>query len=260
MAVAFILALALIYCRRRRRQRQRRRRKLEDISAPLPQNPVVMHEHASPLGGLDGGSVRLGNQPGLTRSSSSIPLNRGEESMPATNAIIDTPPPLQPPPSLQQHQRVRDRLSYRVPVPYAGLGAHGNNSRPPDQQYMGPFNDTLPVQGVHKNTTSSLPPPPPKRSPLRLLATKNDPKTPQENTQRLSGASSLSLYPPSSDPSEAEVDSLYKRETGAFQSRDTSDSSTRGPSSGNNSGMVQRKDNASNNIQFTVLGSVDSWK
>lgn len=261
MAVAFILALSLIYCRRRRRQRQRRRRKLEDISAPLPQNPVTMREHASPLGGLDGGSVRLGNQPGLiTRSSSSIPLNRGEESTPATNAIIDTPPPLLPPPSLQQQQRVRNRLSHRVPVPYAGLGAHGSNSMPADQQYMGPFSDNPPVPGVPKNTTSSLPPPPPKRSPLRLLASKNDPKTPQENTQRLSGASSLSLYPPSSYPSEAEVDSLYKRETGAFQSRDTSDSSTRGPSSGNNSGMEQKKEKASKNNQFAVLGGVDSWK
>lgn len=261
MAVAFVLALAVIYCRRRRRQCQRRRRKLEDISAPLPQNPVVMHEHASPRGGLDGGSVRLGNQSGITRSSSSIPLNCGEESIPPTNAIIDTPPPLQPPPSLQQQQqRVRNRLSYRVPVPYAGLGAHGNNSMPPDQQYMGPFSDTLLVQRVQENPTPSLPPPPPVRSPLRVLATKNDPKTPQEHTERLSGASSLSFYPPSSYPSEAEVDSLYKRETGAFQSRDTSDSSTRGPSSGDNSGMMQRKENASNNVQFTVLGSVDSWK
>ena len=246
MVFAFILALALIYCRRRRRQRQHRRRKLEDVSAPLPQNPVTMREHASPLGGLDGGSVRLGNQPGLTRSTSSIPLNRGEESMPPTNAIVDTLPP----PSLQHQQRVRNRLSYRVPVPYAGLGTH----------YMDPSSDNLSVQGVPKNTTSSLPPPPPKRSPLRLLASKNDPKPPQETTQRLSGASSLSIYPPSSYPSEAEVDSLYKRETGAFQSQDTSDSSTRGPSSGDNSGMEQRKEKASKYNQFTDLGDFGSWK
>lgn len=206
--------------------------------------------------------MRSGNQPVLMRSSSSIPLNRCEEGMPATNAIINTPLPLPPPPSLQQQQPIRNRLSHRVPVPYAGLGARGSDSRPTDQQYVSPFSDNppLPVQGVQKNTTSSVPPPPPKRSPLRSLATKNDPKTPQENTQRLSGASSLSLYPPSSYPSEAEVDSLYKRETSVFQSRDTSDSSTRGPSSGNNSGMEQRKEKASKNSQFTVLGGVDSWK
>ena len=206
--------------------------------------------------------MRLGNQPVLTRSSSSIPLNRGEEGMPATNAITDIPPPLPPPPSLLQQQPMRNRSSYRVPVPYTGLGPHGSNSEPTDQQYVGLLsgNFPLPVQGVQNNTTSSVPPPPPKRSPLRLLATKNDQKSPQENTQRLSGASSLSLYPPSSYPSEAEVDSLYKREIGAFQSRDTSDSSTRGPSSGNNSGMEQRKEKASKHDQFTVLGGVDSWK
>jgi hypothetical protein len=204
------------------------------------------------------------------RSSSSILLSRGEDSVPATQAVIDTRLPLPPPPSLQQQQqqqRTKNRLSYRVPVPYTGLAAHGNNSQAADRQYVGPFSDYHPAQAVQKLTTPTVPPLPPKRSPLRLLATKNDPKTPpQENTQRLSGTSSLSIYPPSLYPSDADVDSLYQKEVGIFRSRDTSDSSTKGPSSGNHSGMERKKDKASKNNKSTVLGGVDfggassSWK
>jgi len=197
------------------------------------------------------------------RSSSSIVLNRGEDSVPATQAVI---PPLPSPPPLQQ-QRAKNRLSYRVPVPYAGLAAHGSNSQAADRQYMGPFSDYHPVQAIQKHTTPTVPPQLPKRSPLRLLATKNDPKTtPQENAQRLSGTSSLSIYTPSLYPSDADVDSLYQKEVGIFQSRDTSDSSTKGPSSGNHSGMEQKKDKAGKNNKSTVLSGVDfdgassSWK
>ena len=217
----------------------------------MPQNPFTMREHVSPHGRWDG-FVSSGNEHTPMRSTSSIPLNRGEDSVSTTHAIIDNPPPLPPPPSLQQ-RRSKNRLSYRVPVPYAGLAAHESDSQTVDQQYMGPSSDYHPVQAVQKHTPPTVPPPPPKRSPLRLLATKNGLNTtPQENPQRLSGASSLSLYPPSLYPSDADVDSLYQKEVGIFQSRDTSDSSTRGPSSGS---MEQRREKASKPI---VLSSVDS--
>jgi len=264
MAVAFIMVLAFCYCRRRRRRRRRQNQrhegKVQDISAPLPQKPFVIGEHASPHGRWDM-FVRPGGQPTATRSTSSIPLHRGEDSVPATCPIIDIPPPPPPPPQRQQQpQRTQNRLSYRVPVSYAGLGALGSNPRTTEKQYMGPFSDYRdhPVQAVQKYTTPSVPPPPPKRSPLRLLATKNDPKISQENAERLSGASSLSLYPPSLCPSDAEVDSLYQKEVGAFQSRDTSDSSTRGVSSSNNLNMGQRREKASKNNQSTGLNGVDS--
>jgi hypothetical protein len=259
MVVALIIVLALHYCRRRQREAEDQHdgEKLQDISAPVPQNRFTMREHVSPHGRWDG-FIRSGDQHTPMRSSSSIQLNRGEDSVPATQAVI---PPLPPPPSLQQ-QRAKNRLSYRVPVPYAGLAAHGSNSQAADRQHMGPFSDYHPAQAVQKHTTPTVPPLLPKRSPLRLLATKNDPKaTPQEDTQRLSGTSSLSIYPPSLYPSDADVDSLYQKEVGIFQSRDTSDSSTKG-----HSGMEQKKDKAGKNNKSTVLSGVDfdgaslSWK
>jgi hypothetical protein len=255
MVVAFIIVLSLRYCRRRQRKDQHDGEKIQDISSPLPQNHFTMREHVSPHGRWDG-FVSSGDQHTPMRSSSSIPLKSCEDSMPATHAITDTSPPLPPPPSLKP-QRSKNRLSYRVPVPY-GLGVLGSNSQTADRQYMGPFSDYSPVPMVPKLTPPIVPPPPPKRSPLRLLATKNDLRIiPQDNTQRLSGASSSSLYPPSVYPSDVEIDSLYQKEAGIPQSRDTSDSSTKGPSSTNNSGMEQRE-KASKNHKSTVLGGVDS--
>ena len=258
-----IIVVVLHYCRRRQREDHHDGEKVQDISAPAPQTRFTMREHVSPHGRWDG-FIRSGDQRTPMRSSSSIVLNRGEDSVPATQAGI---PPLPPPPPLQQQQRAKNRLSYRVPVPYAGLAAHGSDSQAADRQYMGPFSDYHPVQAVQNHTTPTVPPLLPKRSPLRLLATKNGPQTtPQENPQRLSGTSSLSIYPPSEYPSDADVDSLYQKEVGIFQSRDTSDSSTKGPSSGNYSGMEQKKDKAGKNNKSTVLRGVDfdgassSWK
>lgn len=227
-----IVALALLCCLRRQRQTRRRGKRLQDmeISPPL-QNPFSMREHSSPHGYLDS-LVRPAKQTAVTQSLSRVPLNRSEDSIMATQSIADAPL-LPPPPS----QRLA-RSSHRVPVPYAVLSAQGSDSRTTNWQYTNPFSDYHAVR-IQTLPSSNVPPPPPKRSPLRSLASKNSLAIPQENLNRLSQASSGSLYPPSSHRSDAEMDSLYLREVGA--SRDTHGASTRGLPPGNNSGMEQRE-------------------
>lgn len=118
----------------------------------------------------------------------------------STKTTIDTPLPKLPKPVPQLR---KSRSSHRVPVRYSGLDAYQSNSRTADRQYDGPSSDHHPAQVVPPlpSVNIQLPPPLPERSPLRLLAAKSldsSLNTPPENFDRLSGASSLSLYPPSS--------------------------------------------------------------
>jgi hypothetical protein len=214
-------ALALFCCRRQRGQTQPRRRRLEDISLPLPQNP--MREDVKSHGGSS-------DQIAPLQSFINVPLNRSGDSLPTAHSDVDTP---LPPPVMQRERR---KSSYRVPVRYSGLGAHQGNSRATDWKYTGPFSDYLPKQVAQTRPSPNIPPPLPTRSPLRLLADKNGSNTPQEDSKRLSRTSSPSLYPPSESISTSE---------GAVASE-------------NISGMDQGIKKAGNLNQFPSLRSVGS--
>jgi hypothetical protein len=179
-----MVVLALYCCRRPQGQNQRRRRKLEDISAPLPQNPFTMRDDIKPSG-------RSTDQITPFQSFINVPLNRSGDSLPAAHSGVNTP---LPPPVTQ---RERKSSSHRVPVRYSGLGAHQGSSRATDCKYTGPFSGYLPAQVAPPLPSLDVPPPLPARSPLRLLADKSSLNSPLENPKRLSRVSSPSLYPPS---------------------------------------------------------------
>jgi hypothetical protein len=124
------------------------------------------------------------------RSFINVPLNRREDSLPTDYSDIYTP---LPPPVTQRERR---KSSYRVPVRYSGLGAHGN-SRATDLNYTDLFSNYLPTHLAQTHPSPNVPPPLPTRSPLRLLSDKNSLYTSQGDPKRLSGTSSPSLYPPS---------------------------------------------------------------
>jgi hypothetical protein len=255
MAIAGLVAISLYCChlRKRKRQTQRRENVLQDISPPLHQNLWTIREH-SPYGRWDR-FARPGNQAVPTQNLG-IPLDRSEDSLPKASTIIDAPPPLPPLPA----QNATSRSSHRVPVRYAALGAHGSNLRTADWQYTDPFHyDRPPMPAVQTVPSPNVPPPLPTRSPLRSAA-KNGLSLPQEEPKRVSRASSQSLYPPSSHPSEAEVDSLYQKEVAPSRSPgpDASGLSARGLLFGNNSGMEQKREKASEASRATGLKSMNS--
>lgn len=214
-------ALTLFCCRRRRGQTQPRRTRLEDISLPLPQNP--MRENVKSHGVSS-------DQMAPLRSYINVPLHRSGDSLPTAHSDVYTP---LPPPVMQRKRR---KSSYRVPVRYTGLGAHQGNSRATDWKYTGPFSDYLPTPVAQTHPSPDVPPPLPTRSPLRLLADKNSLNTPQGDPKRLSRTSSPSLYPPS-------------------ESNSTSDGAM---ASENISGMNQGMKKAGNFNQSPGLGSVGS--
>ena len=120
----------------------------------------------------------------------SFPLNRSGDSLPAAHSKIDLSLPR---PVAQRPSR----SSYRVPVPYS------------------------PVQ--------SVPPPLPERSPLRLLAAKNSLNTSLEDPNRLSQASSLSLYPPSPSTFDSEAVVASENNPGADYGRKKTGKYTQAP-------------------------------
>lgn len=227
------IAAIVFYCYRLRRQQtrtQRRGSRLPEISLPLPQNPF-----ADPMGNRamrEGAGFNIRwerfifppNETSTAQSSINVPLNRSEDN------VVDTPIPPPVP-------RSRRGSSYRVPVPYANLDAIENAS-PPD-----------------------VPPRLPTRSPLRPLATKNDPKMP-EDTRRLSRASSPSVYPPSLAYSDGEVDSLYQREvvsSSPLSSREASGWLTKGPAPSNDPSKEQKTEQASSQSPAAArISSADS--
>ena len=178
------MVVLVLYCFLRRRQKiQRRRRKLQEISSPFPQ---TMRGDVKPHGGSS-------NQIATMQNLFSVPLNRSGDSLPVPHSKSDTHLPR---PDTQL--RPSKSSSYRVPVRYSALDALRGTSRTAEWQYTGPFSDLHPVQVAQPPPPPNVPPPLPERSPLRRLAVRNSPtSTPQENPSRLSGASSLSLYPPS---------------------------------------------------------------
>ncbi|KAI0285345.1 hypothetical protein BGY98DRAFT_358490 [Russula aff. rugulosa BPL654] len=105
IVIACMAALALFCCRRQRGQTQPGRRRLEDISLPLPQNP--MREDVKSHGGSS-------NQIAPLQSFINVPLNRSGDSLPTAHSDVDTP---LPPPVMQRERR---KSSYRVPVRYSG--------------------------------------------------------------------------------------------------------------------------------------------
>jgi hypothetical protein len=228
------IAAIVFYCYRLRRQQtrtQRRGSRLPEISLPLPQNPFADPMGNRPMREGAGSNVRWErfifppNETSTAQSSINVPLNRSEDN------VVDTPIPPPVP-------RSRRGSSYRVPVPYANLDAIENAS-PPD-----------------------VPPRLPTRSPLRPLATKNDPKMP-EDTRRLSRASSPSVYPPSLRYSDGEVDSLYQREvvsSSPLSSREASGWLTKGPAPSNDPSQEQKTEQASSQSPAAAarISSADS--
>jgi hypothetical protein len=182
MAIACAVVIAFYCYRRRQGQTEHLERKIQYISPPFPQSPL-----SKPYG-------RSSNRTATKQTYFSVPLNRSGDSLPVAHSKIDTP---LPPPAAQLR---KSRSSYRVPVPYSDA-EHGK-SQTAERPYDGPFSDYHPVPPV---PSLNVPPPLPERSPLRLLAAKNSLNTSQEKPNRLSGASSLSLYPPSSSTSEVVV-------------------------------------------------------
>jgi hypothetical protein len=225
-----MVALILLYCRQRRGGTEPHRRRLEDISPPLLQSPSTMREDVKSHGGSN-------DQIAPFQSFINVPLKRSGDNLPTAHSNIYTP---LPPPVTQRERR---KSSYRVPVRYSGLGAHGN-SRVADWKYTGPFSGHPPAQVAQTYPSPSVPPPLPTRSPLRLLADLNSIHTSQEDPKRLSRTSSPSLYPPSEEISTSEA----------------------AMASENISGMDQGMKKAGNFVQFPGLSSVgadsaySSWR
>ena len=146
-----------------------------------------------------------------TQSSGSVSFthNRSKDSLPAEYGAPAPPPPAQRPSSRAS------RSSHRVPVPYAGVGAHGDDMRQVESwQTTGGPSEHLLTQIVQND-----PPPPPRlppRSPLRSLATNDVAKALQESALNLSlsRASTPSIYPPSIHHPDADVDAdpIYQKE------------------------------------------------
>ncbi|KAI0275094.1 hypothetical protein BC834DRAFT_29925 [Gloeopeniophorella convolvens] len=215
IVVACIAAFTFCFCRRRRRRGQIRGERLPEPTLPQVQNPFAdsaenpaMLEHTRPnIRWNRFASAR--DQVDPTRSLVSVRRDRSQISLPSNPSTASIPLPPPPPPA----QRASSRSSHRVPVPFAGVGAHGGHARTTsDPDYSAPFSDYHQMQPLRVVPPAGLPPPPPLRSPLRLLASQNRPMMPQENARNQSRASTPSIYPPSLHRAESRTDSLYEKE------------------------------------------------
>ncbi|KAH9964297.1 hypothetical protein BC827DRAFT_68758 [Russula dissimulans] len=222
MAAACIGVLAIYCCRRRQRQNRRHGRNLQGMSSP--------------------------SKTAATQNLFSVSLIRSEGSLPMAHGTVDTP--LSPPLA----QVKPKRSSYRVPVPYANWDVDATNSPSSGWKYAGPSNDFQPVGMGEGHPSPNVPPPLPRRSPLRTVAAKKDEELPQNIPNRLTRTSSLSFYPPSLSPSNAEADSLYQKEVGVFASQHALGPSPRGLPFNRNSGMER----SSKYSQVSGLSGVDS--
>ncbi|KAI9460610.1 hypothetical protein BJY52DRAFT_1262730 [Lactarius psammicola] len=207
--LAGLVLLAFCCFRRRRRRAQRRGTRLPEISHPRPiQNPFAdvtgnpaVRERAGPIIRWHGFMHPRGPA-STTQSSLSLPHNPSEDNLPTAHSAPVPPPPV---------QRAPSRSSYRIPVPYAGIGANGNDTRAEKRQSTGAPNEPLQIQIA---PPSSVPPRLPMRSPLRLLAAQNIAGIPRDNALNLSlsRASTPSVYPPSLPHLDADADSLCQEE------------------------------------------------
>ena len=138
--------------------------------------------------------MRPRGPPSISPSLFSAPFHRSDDSLPLAHSS-PVPPPLA--------HRGSSRSSYRVPVPYAGVGCDTRveNRRPPGA--LSEYRQSLIAP------PSNAPPRLPVRSPLRLLAAQNIQKTTRENALNLSlsrASSPSSVYPSSPHHSDADVD------------------------------------------------------
>ncbi|KAI0308236.1 hypothetical protein B0F90DRAFT_137745 [Multifurca ochricompacta] len=259
IAIASMAALAFYCCRRQRRRSQHRESRFPpEISLPQPQSPFAdsaavdtMREHAIPNIRWNR-SMLSRDHTDQTQNLISVPLNRSEDSLPASRGVVDLPLPS------FHAQRSTSRSSHRIPVPYTGVGAHGNNSRVADRQVPGPSSEYRQVQVVQDTPSLTAPPRLPTRSPLRLLSARYGPR-PQENSR----ASSPSVYPPSLHLLEAEADSPYMKEIVASVPPPPPKGEpvgwlARRLSSGSISGKEQNRVQASGNSPGTLISPVDS--
>jgi hypothetical protein len=130
----------------------------------------------------------------LPQSLFSVPLNHSEDNLLAAAQSAPVPP--------APVQRVPSISSYRVPVPYAGVGVHDSDTRVENRRSTGALSEHLQIHDA---------PPPrlPVRSPSRALAVYVNANNPRLSMS-LSRASSPSIYPPS--PHRSDADSVYPEE------------------------------------------------
>jgi len=256
--------LAFCCFRRRRRRPQRRGTRLPEISHPRPiqdqspfadvtENPAV-RERAGPNIRWHGFMHPRGPA-STTESSISLPLNHSEHNLPTAYSAPVPPPPV---------QRAPSRSSYRIPVPYADVGAHDNDTRVEKRQSTGSPSEHLQIQIA---PLSNVPPQLPMRSPLRLLAVQNIAGIPRDNALNLSlsRASTPSVYPPSLHRLDADVDadSLCQKEViGSLPSsslkREPSGWLTRGLSYRTKSGRGHKVDGNAESQGGAQISPVDS--
>ena len=235
-------------CFRRQQRRAQRRGLLPEISYPRPiQNPFAdvtgnpeMREEAGPSIRWRGFMHPRGPA-STSQSLFSIPVYRSEDSLPVAH---DAPVP--PLPAQRAASRSSHRSSYRVPVPYAGVG---NDTRVENRPSTGAPSEHLQIQIA---PPSNAPPQLPMRSPLRLLAVQNIARITRENALELSlsRVSSRSVYSPSLHRPDAGVDtdSLYQEKEvvvslpSSSLKREPSGWLTRGLSYGAKSGQGDRVD------------------
>lgn len=200
----------LAFCCLRRRQRRARWRGSQLLESPHPRpirNPFANVTGNPTTSERAGPNIRwyrsmLPRDPAsMPQSLFSVPLNHSEDNLvPAHSAPV--------PPS--SAQRVPSRSSYRVPVPYAGIGVHDDDARVGNRRSTGSANEHLQIQST---PSSNGPPLLPVRSPLRPLEVHNITRIPpREKTLSLSlsRASSPSVYPPS--PHRSDAGSFYQEE------------------------------------------------
>lgn len=198
----------LAFCCLRRRQRRARRRGSQLLETPHrpTRNPFANVTGNPTTSERAGPNIRwyrsiIPRDPAsMPQSLFSVPLNRSEDSlMPAHSAPV--------PPS--SAQRAQSRSSYRVPVPYAGIGVDDDNTWVENRRSTGTTSEHLQIQST---SYSNGPPLLPVRSPLRPLAVHNITRIPREKTMSLSlsRASSPSVYPPS--PHRSDAGSLYQED------------------------------------------------
>jgi hypothetical protein len=201
---AALVLLAFCFLRRRQRRARRRGSQLLEISHPRSIHPFADVAGTSTTSERAGPNIRWyqsilpRNPASITQSLFSVPHNRSEDSlMPAHNV----PAPLSSAP------RAPSRSSHRVPVPYAGIDVHDDDTWVANRRSTGTYSEHFQLQSTQ---SSNGPPLLPVRSPMRPLAVHNVARNSREKTLSLSlsRASSPSLYPPS--PHRSDMDSLYQ--------------------------------------------------
>ncbi|KAF8274066.1 hypothetical protein EI94DRAFT_1714656 [Lactarius quietus] len=239
-ALAGLVLLAICCFRRRRRRARQRGSWLPDLSYPRPiQNPFAKVTRNLATGERASPNVRWRwsmlprDSASVPQSLFSVPLNRSEDNLPAAHRA----------PVPQPVQRAPSNSSYRVPVPYADVGEHDNDTRVENRRSTGAISEHSNIQSA---PSSNVVPLLPIRSPLRPLAVHDIAKIRRENTLN----------------TDMDADSLYRDDVVASlpYKSETSGWLTRGLSYGVTSGQgdsVDRLDETAES-QGTHINPVDS--